>query len=142
MAFGAFNRNGPGAPMAEINMIPLIDVMLVLLVIFIVTAPLLTHSLRIDLPRASSAPDVPRPDHISLSIDEAGHYFWNGKPIAKEAIAERAAEAARGQPVPEVHLRADRGTTYQTLADVMTALSRAGLPKIGFVSDPRDTKSQ
>jgi biopolymer transport protein ExbD len=142
MAFGAFNRGGSASPMAEINMIPLIDVMLVLLVIFIVTAPLLTHSLRIDLPRASSTPDVTKPDHVSLGIDELGRYFWNGKPIAKEDIAARAADAARRQPPPEVHLKADRATTYQTLAEVMTTLSRAGLPKIGFVSDPRDAQSR
>jgi biopolymer transport protein ExbD len=138
MAFGAFNRGGTASPMAEINMIPLVDVMLVLLVIFIVTAPLLTHALKIDLPRASTTPNITKPEHISLSIDATGRYFWNGAAIGKSEIAERAAAAARQQPQPEVHLRADKGTTYQTLADVMATVSKAGLGRIGFVSDPRD----
>ena len=138
MAFGAFNRGGTSAPMAEINMIPLVDVMLVLLVIFIVTAPLLTHALKIDLPRASTAPNISTPEHISLSIDASGRYFWNGALIAKDAIAGRAAEAAGHQPQPEVHLRADKSTTYQALAQVMSTVSKAGLTRIGFVSDPRD----
>jgi biopolymer transport protein ExbD len=142
MAFGAFNRGGTASPMAEINMTPLVDVMLVLLVIFIVTAPLLTHALKIDLPRASTAPNIAKPEHISLSIDASGRYFWNGSPVEKDAIAGRAAAAARQQPQPEVHLRADKATTYQTLADVMATVSGAGLTRIGFVSDPRDEKGR
>jgi biopolymer transport protein ExbD len=138
MAFGAFDRGGTGAPMAEINMIPLVDVMLVLLVIFIVTAPLLTHSLNLDLPRAATRPEVTKPAHIELGIDAAGRYFWDGAPVAREALVQRAAAAALVQPQPEVHLRADKSTTYQTLAEVMATLSKAGLGKIGFVSDPRD----
>ena len=78
MAFGNFERKGGSAPMAEINMIPLIDVMLVLLVIFIITAPLLTHAVKIDLPKANSAPNLTKPDHIAVSIDGAGTVFWNG----------------------------------------------------------------
>ncbi|MGE5522250.1 MAG: ExbD/TolR family protein [Rhodospirillaceae bacterium] len=138
MAFGAFNRSSSESPMAEINMIPLVDVMLVLLVIFIVTAPLLTHALKIDLPRASTTPNITKPEHVSLAIDAAGRYFWNGAPTDKAGIAERAAAAARQQPQPEVHIRADKGTTYQTLAEVMATVSKAGLARIGFVSDPRN----
>jgi len=138
MAFGAFNRGSNGSPMAEINMIPLVDVMLVLLVIFIVTAPLLTHALKIDLPRTATTPNVTKPEHVSLAIDAAGRYFWNGAPVDKSAIAQRATEAARQQPQPEVHIRADKATTYQALAEVMATVSNAGLPRIAFVSDPRN----
>ncbi len=137
MAFAGFNRGGGEAPMAEINMIPLIDVMLVLLVIFIITAPLLTHSVKIDLPRASSAPNLTKPDHISVAIDGNNRLFWNGEPIEKPALMQRVAAAAKQYPQPELHLRADRATQYQTLAEVMAAASRAGLTRIGFVSDPR-----
>ena len=137
MAFGRLERNPGAKPMSDINMTPLIDVMLVLLVIFIVTAPLLTHALKIDLPRASTAPNITKPEHISLAIDAAGRYFWNGAPVDKSAIAQRATEAARQQPQPEVHIRADKATTYQALAEVMATVSNAGLPRIAFVSDPR-----
>ena len=138
MAFGGFNRGGGEAPLAEINMIPLIDVMLVLLVIFIITAPLLTHSVKIDLPRASSAPNLTRPDHVSVAIDGEGRHYWNGERVGQDVLMQRIAAAAKQQPQPELHLRADRSTPYQSLAEVMAAASRAGLVRIGFVSDPRD----
>jgi biopolymer transport protein ExbD len=136
MAFGGFNKGGDGAPMAEINMIPLIDVMLVLLVIFMVTAPLLTHAVKIDLPKAASSANLTQPDHVSLAIDAAGRIFWNGEPIAKAELQSRLDEAAKRQPQPELHLRADRVTQYQTIAEVMAAAAKSGLVRIGFVSDP------
>jgi len=136
MAFGSFKQTGESAPMAEINMIPLIDVMLVLLVIFIITAPLLTHAVKIDLPRASSQPNLTRPDHIAVSINGAGDIFWNGEPIDKSLLASRMAVAAKIEPQPELHLRADKTTQYQTLAEVMAAAGKAGLTRIGFVSTP------
>ncbi|HTP96443.1 MAG TPA: biopolymer transporter ExbD [Burkholderiales bacterium] len=138
MAFGGFGKGSGSAPIAEINMIPLIDVMLVLLVIFIITAPLLTHAVKIDLPRASSKPNLTRPDHIALSIDAAGALFWNGERIERAALSERLRASAQLDPQPELHLRADRDTRYQTLADVMAEAARAGLTRIGFVSDPHD----
>lgn len=140
MAFGGFNRAGMEAPMSEINMIPLVDVMLVLLVIFIITAPLLTHGVKIDLPRASSAPNLTRPDHISLAIDGGGQMYWNGAPVDKAALAQRVAAAARVQPQPELHVRADRTTQYQVLAEVMATAAKAGLTRIGFVSDPNEPR--
>jgi biopolymer transport protein ExbD len=136
MAFGNFERKGGAMPMAEINMIPLIDVMLVLLVIFIITAPLLTHSVKIDLPRATSAPNLTKPDHIAVSIDAVGTVFWNGEIVQPAAMALRMQDAAARVPQPELHLRADRTTQYQAIADVMAAAARAGVQRIGFVSDP------
>ena len=136
MAFGAFNREGATPPMAEINMVPLIDVMLVLLVIFIITAPLLTHAVKIDLPKASSQPNLTRPDHISISIDAAGTLFWNGEQLDRAGLRSRLADASKQQPQPELHLRADKATPYQALAEVMADSAKAGLGRIGFVSDP------
>ena len=138
MAFGGFNKSGANnMPQAEINMVPLIDVMLVLLVIFIVTAPLLTHSVKIDLPQASSQPNQTKPDHIELSIDGAGALFWNGEALPREQLEARLAQASKQQPQPELHLRADKTTQYQTIAEVMSAAAREGVSKIGFVTEPR-----
>ena len=136
MAFGGFNRGSAPAPMAEINMIPLIDVMLVLLVIFIITAPLLTHAVKLDLPRAASHPNLTRPDHITVSVDAAGNFFWNGEGVSRAELDARLAAAAKQNPQPELHLRADRATRYENVAEVMSDAARFGLARIGFVSDP------
>ena len=139
MAFGGFHRSGTDAPMAEINMIPLIDVMLVLLVIFIITAPLLTHSVKIDLPRAVSNPNLTKPDNIQLGIKADGALYWNGESVDAAAMAQRMAAAGKLDPQPELHIRADAATHYQIIAEVMAAAARSGLTKIGFVSDPNLT---
>jgi biopolymer transport protein ExbD len=118
-------------------MVPLIDVMLVLLIIFMVTAPLLTHAVKVDLPQAKSQAAELKPEHIDLAIDGAGRLFWNGQPLDLAAVPARLAEAGRQSPQPELHLRADRETRYQVLATVMAEASRAGVKKIGFASDPR-----
>ena len=140
MALSSRDKGGPGAPMAEINMIPLIDVMLVLLVIFIVTAPLLTHAVRIDLPRVSNEPIVQKPQVVALAIDAAGGTFWNGERVEAPELSARMREAAARAPQPELHLSVDRTTQYQVLAEVMGAASKAGLSRIGFVSDPREAE--
>jgi len=136
MAFGGFHRSGADAPMAEINMIPLIDVMLVLLVIFIITAPLLTHSVKIDLPKATSTPNLTRADNIQLGIKADGAVYWNGEPVDTPALLERMAAAGKLNPQPEVHIRADTAVQYGIVAKVMAAAARSGLTRIGFVSDP------
>src|SRR5687767_7201823 len=138
MAFGGFSKGGESAPMAEINMIPLIDVMLVLLVIFIITAPLLTHAVKIELPKASSAPNIAPPQNIQLGVKANGEIYWNGERIDPGALGMRAAVAAKLDPQPEVHLRADRTTEYQKVAEVMSIAARAGLVKIGFVTEPAE----
>jgi biopolymer transport protein ExbD len=136
MAFGGFSKGTDSAPMAEINMVPLIDVMLVLLVIFIVTAPLLTHSVKIELPKASSTPNLTKPDNIQLGIKADGTVYWNGERVDKSALATRMAAAAALDPRPELHIRADRTTEYQQVAAIMSAAAKAGLMKIGFITDP------
>ena len=137
MAFASFDRNRSAAPMAEINMVPLIDVMLVLLVIFIVTAPLLTHAVKLDLPKLSSNPNRLKPDRIDFAINAAGQRFWNGKPVARELAAQRFAAAGKRQPQPEIHLRADQSVAYRAVAETLADATQAGLSRIGFVSEPQ-----
>jgi biopolymer transport protein ExbD len=136
MAFGSFNTRPNTTPMAEINVIPLVDIMLVLLIIFIITAPLLTHSVKIDLPRATSQPNVTKVDNIQLAIDGSGQIFWNGEAIDRVEMIERMRAAGKLPVTPEVHLRVDRDARYEPVADAMSEASKAGLSKIGFVTDP------
>jgi biopolymer transport protein ExbD len=141
MAFGGFEHRGTGQPMSEINTTPLVDVMLVLLVIFIITAPLLTHSIKLDLPNAQAPASAQQPETITLSIDASGGLFWNNEPLSDDAqLTARFSDAAKHQPQPELHLRADRETRYQRIAEVMSSAQRAGIAKIGFVTDPRPAK--
>ena len=136
MAFGGFSENDSGRPMAEINMIPLIDVMLVLLIIFIVTAPLLTHSIKINLPAATTQVNLEKPETVTLSIDASGNLFWDDNRIDDTQLAANLAGAARRNPQPELHLRAEKTTQYQRLAEVMSAAQNAGVIKIGFITEP------
>jgi biopolymer transport protein ExbD len=132
-------KQSTGSPLAEINMIPLIDVMLVLLVIFIVTAPLLTHAVRIELPRVSSTPTVKQPDTIALAIDAQGEFFWNGERVARGDLQSRLDQAGKQSPQPALHLSVEKTTEYQVVAEILGGAARAGLSKIGFVSDPRES---
>ena len=136
MAFASFDGKGGSAPMSDINMVPLIDVMLVLLVIFIITAPLLTHSVKIDLPKATSTPNVTRVENIQRAIDGASQVFWNGEPVDRAQMIDRMREAGRLPVTPEVHLRVDRDARYEPVAEAMSEAAKAGLSKIGFVTDP------
>ena len=136
MAFGGFDSGGDQKPMAEINMVPLIDVMLVLLVIFIITAPLLTHSVKIDLPKASSNPNITQPEHVQIGIRQDGRVFWNGEQAEKADLQKRMSQAATLDPQPEIHIRADRLVHYENVAQVMSMAGKAGLKRIGFVTDP------
>ena len=136
MALGSFRDNTHSGPSAEINVVPLVDVMLVLLVIFIITAPLLTHSVKVDLPKAASSANLTQPDHIEFAVREDGSLFWNGEPVALEQLPARFAAAAARQPQPELHIRADRLAHYEKVAQVMSAAATGGLTRIGFVTDP------
>lgn len=126
------------APMSEINTTPLVDVMLVLLVIFIITAPLLTHAVRIDLPQASSQPLPEKPEIISVSIDAAGKMYWNDMPMAQGELKHKLQDIAGKKPQPELNIRADKETRYQVLAEVMADAQNAGISKLGFVSEPKN----
>ncbi|SAK72144.1 biopolymer transport protein ExbD/TolR [Caballeronia calidae] len=139
MAFGGLEKKPNGSPMADINMTPLIDVMLVLLVIFIITAPLFTHAIRLDLPKVSSQPARETPQTITLSIDDAGKLFWNDRPVSFEQMRARFADAGKvadPNSKPELHLRASGATRYDVIAQVMAVAQQAGLERIGFVTQP------
>ena len=133
MSFGSFNEGG-NAPMADINTTPLVDVMLVLLVIFIITAPLFHQAIPVDLPRVSSTNLEDKPEVIQLAINAEGIAYWNGEAVHRGALDARFAEASARQP--ELHLRADRESRYEAVADVMAAAQRNGIVKIAFVTQP------
>jgi biopolymer transport protein ExbD len=139
MAFASFDRRGGPGPIADINMVPLIDVMLVMLVIFIVTAPLLTHAVKLELPKADSQVNQTKPERIDFAIDAAGVRYWNGEPVSREEAARRFVAQGGKQPQPEVHLRADQSVAYRLVAETIADAAKAGLGKVGFVSDP-DTR--
>lgn len=136
MAFGSFSCDSH-APMAEINTTPLVDVMLVLLVVFIVTAPLLTHSVAVALPRASAEQHADRPEAIRLTLDTTGQLFWNDAPLALDALPERLRARVAVTPDVSVQLRADRDTRYDTVAQVMAAARSAGVERLGFITEAR-----
>jgi len=136
MAMGSFDPRRHQGPMAEINVVPLVDVMLVLLVIFIITAPLLTNSVKIDLPKASSKPNITKPDHVEFAIREDGSFFWNGEQVEMATLPGRFAMEAKKEPQPELHIRADRLARYELVAQVMSSAAKAGIIRIGFVTDP------
>lgn len=123
-------------PMAEINTTPMVDVMLVLLVIFMLTAPLLTHAVKIDLPRASSQANPKKPGTVTLTIRADGALFWDEARIEQTQLAAHLTAAAQKLPQPELHLRADKTTNYQKLATVMVAAHVAGIERLGFVTEP------
>ncbi|GEP53431.1 ExbD/TolR family protein [Reyranella soli] len=136
MAFGSFERKTSSQPMAEINMVPLIDVVLVLLVIFIVTAPLLTNVVKLDLPKATSANDIQKPEKIEFAIDANGALYWKGERLSREDAIARFAEEGRKRPQPEVYLRADQNVPYRYVAETLADASKGGLSKVAFVSEP------
>ena len=134
MAFGT--QDDADEVMNEINMTPLVDVMLVLLIIFIITIPVMKHSVNVDLPQATNQPENIKPQTVNLSIDAQGQYHWNEQPIADDAlVAQLQAEAAK-DPQPDLHIRGDKNVRYERVAQAMAAAQRAGVRKIGFVTEP------
>jgi biopolymer transport protein TolR len=136
MAFGRLERTKGEPPMSEINVTPLVDVMLVLVVIFIITAPLLASSIRLDLPKAEGAQPGDAPRFVTLVVDKAGQLFLNDKPVAATQLAEQLAATAKQNPETEIQLRADQGVPYGKVVEVMGIAHKAGLSRIGFVAEP------
>ena len=136
MAFGRLERTRGAQPMSDINMTPLIDVMLVLLVIFMITAPLMTSSLKLDLPKADGAQPNDTPQFISVALDPQGTLYFGEEALEPAAFAARVTEAARKNPKTEVQLRADKGVPYGRVAEVIGVVQKAGLNRIGFVTEP------
>ncbi len=134
MTFG--NDTHEQQPLAEINMIPLIDVMLVLLVVFIITAPLLTQSIKIDLPQVTAQTHIEMPEAIVLALDAQGALHWNDLAISDAELPAKLLEAAAKKLQPELHLRADKETRYQKVAEVMGLAQKAGIKKMGFITEP------
>ena len=132
---GKFSADTP--PMSEINVTPMVDVMLVLLIIFMITAPLITHKIAIDLPQAAATKNPDKPDIVTLQIDADGKMYWNDQSVTEDEWKVRVRSAALKNPQPELHLRADKATQYQKLAEVMSEAQGAGLVKIGFVTNPK-----
>jgi biopolymer transport protein ExbD len=136
MSFGGFNDNQQAAPMAEINVTPMVDVMLVLLVIFILAAPLFTQSIKLDLPAAQATPTPAEAKTVTLSIDADGTIFWDKIPVNQDELDQRLLIAGKQQPQPQLQLRADKNTRYETIAQVMGKAQANGVSKLGFVTEP------
>ncbi|MFN7121984.1 MAG: ExbD/TolR family protein [Hydrogenophaga sp.] len=122
--------------MSEINMIPFIDVMLVLLIIFIITVPVIKHAVNIELPQASMEKVLDKPENIRLSVDAEGTYFWNDQRVDDADFANRLTAAAAQEPQPELHIRGDKAVRYERVAQAMATAQRSGVRKIGFITEP------
>ena len=136
MAFGSGLDSSADEVVSDINMVPLIDVMMVLLIIFIITVPVLTHTVKLDLPRADNTPQAFKPEAIHLSISTDGGVFWNRDQLDEQQLQQRLQAAAQSEPQPEVFIRGDRHVQYEHVAKAMAAVQRAGLLKLGFVTEP------
>ena len=139
MAFGNqdLNVSTEDDVMNEINMTPMVDIMLVLLIIFIITIPVMKHSVNIDLPRASNEAQNIKPETIRLSVDAQGTYFFNETQLADADLTPRLKAAAAQNPQPELHIRGDKNVRYERVAQAMAAAQQAGLRKIGFITEPK-----
>ena len=122
--------------LSEINMIPLIDVMLVLLIVFIITVPVMKHAVNIDLPRASNERSQDKPETIRLSVDAQGSYFWNAERLDDAELFNRLTQAGAQTPQPELHIRGDKAVRYERVAQAMASAQRAGVRKLAFVTEP------
>ena len=139
MAFGMHDSAADldGDMMNEINMTPLVDVMLVLLIIFIITVPVMKHALHVELPRATTQPQTAKSEVNQLSIDAQGAFFWNQQPITLEALEPLLRTEAEKTPQPELHIRGDKAARYEFMMTAMAQARKAGLKKIAFISEPK-----
>jgi biopolymer transport protein ExbD len=135
MAFGT--QDDTDDVMNEINMTPLVDVMLVLLIIFMITVPVMKHSVEVDLPRANSQPQDVKPQTVRLTVDAKGQYWWNEAPVSDQDLPRMLRAAAARDPQPELHIRGDKDVRYERVAQALSAAQQAGLRRIGFVTDPK-----
>ena len=135
MAFGSMEEIDD--VMNEINMTPLVDVMLVLLIIFIITVPVMKHAVNIDLPRATNIVQETKPETIRLSVNADGAYFWNEQKIEDSALPTLLKEGAAKSPQPDLHIRGDKAVRYERVAEAMASAQQAGIKKIGFITEPK-----
>ena len=124
-------------PMSEINTTPLVDVMLVLLIIFLITIPVITQSVKVDLPKAANIPTQTKPENINIAVDKDGNVYWNTLLVpTQEALLERIKSVAVMDPQPEIHVRGDRATAYEHIGRVIVLAQRGGIQKVGFITEP------
>ncbi len=135
MAFGRLQRPGAAQPMADINMTPLIDVMLVLLVIFIITAPLMSSSLRLDLPKTTGATPTDAPLFVTVAVDAQGRLFWGDEAVTGPQLQAKVRDSARRNPATEVQLRADQAVPFGRIAELIGLVQAGGLNRVGFVTE-------
>ena len=135
MAFGT--QDDADEVMNEINMTPLVDVMLVLLIIFMVTIPVMKHAIDVDLPRASSSPQSTKAEVVALTVNAQGQYFLNESALDDSALAVRFKALAAKEPQPELHIRGDSNVRYERVAQALAAAQQAGLRKIAFITEPK-----
>ena len=122
---------------SEINVTPLVDVMLVLLIIFLITIPVITQSVKVDLPQAANIPTQTKPENINIAVDAEGNIFWNTAQLpSQEALLERIKQIAVLDPQPEIHVRGDRNTAYEHIGRVIVTCQRGGIQKVGFITEP------
>lgn len=144
MAFGNLDSNSSSGDgdgddvMNEINMTPMVDIMLVLLIIFIITVPVLKHAVNVDLPRATNTPQTIKPETITLSVDADGGYFLNQTRVSDTELAVQLQQAAAQNPPPDLHIRGDKAVRYERVAQAMAAAQQAGVKKIGFITEPKN----
>jgi len=140
----AFSSGSGGGVMAEINVTPLVDVMLVLLIIFMITAPLAAHKIKIELPIASLAkpPDEAGSQPITLSVKDNGELYWNDEPITEATLQANLRVTAQQNPQPEMQIRADKDTEYQLISSVMADAKNAGMVKLGFITQASGKNDQ
>ncbi len=134
-------KAGDGAeddrPMSEINTTPLVDVMLVLLIIFLITIPVITQSVKVDLPKAANIPTQTKPENINIAVDREGNVYWNTMLVpTQEDLLNRLKNVARMDPQPEVHVRGDRATAYEHIGRIIVLAQRASILKVGFITEP------
>ncbi|GAB3373316.1 biopolymer transporter ExbD [Lysobacter rhizosphaerae] len=134
----AFNSgSGGGRPMAEINVTPLVDVMLVLLIIFMITAPLMTHKVKVDLPEANlnkRQDDIIKVTPITIAVEDTGALYWNDEPVTKGVIESRFSVEAQKTPQPQVNVRGDKTAKYKLVQEVVQIAQNQGMRKVGFVA--------
>ena len=135
MAFGT--QDETDEVMYEINMTPFVDVMLVLLIIFIITVPVMKHAVNVDLPRASSERELVKPETVRLSVQADGTYYWNESRVTDEALPALLQTEAAKNPQPDLHIRGDKAVRYERVAQALAAAQQAGIRKIGFITEPK-----
>lgn len=135
----SFNSYDDQQEMSEINMTPLVDVMLVLLIIFIITVPVITHSVKVDLPQASQQPTEVKPDVVTLTVQRDGSLMWNDETLTFENLELRLQAVAQQEKQPELRIQGDKAVEYEKVVQVMAAAQRAGVEKLGFMTEPQNT---